>query len=168
MVDKIDKAEPDEERQDEYDENEDQDEIAERRPVILQEHTHLTDPVLAQARVSMQVLDYPNAPSARCIAARAEILTYMAYIVVHWMHKSRPANTKWTSSKREHMDAMFQKRNRYDLFEQWPTLNEIDVETQISRLTRAVSMIAKTPMETTCSGNSESVNCSALEAHEGC
>ena len=72
----------------------------------------------------MQVPYYPNGPPARCIDAKAVSFTYMAYIV---------ANTKWANLMYEHIYSMFQQRNRYDVLGQWPTLNEIDETTQISR-----------------------------------
>ena len=75
MADMDDEAEPDEEQQEDYYDHE---EIAERRPVILQENQHITDPARALARISTQVPYHPNAPSAYCIEAKFVSFAYMA------------------------------------------------------------------------------------------
>ena len=78
MADMDDEAEPDEEQQEDYYDHEDPEEIAERRPVILQENQHITDPARALARISTQVPYHPNAPSAYCIEAKFASFAYMA------------------------------------------------------------------------------------------
>ena len=117
MADMVDEAEPDERQQEDSDEDEDQEEIAERRPVIMQEHLHLTDPVLTQARISMQDPYNANAPAAYCIDAKSVSFVAMACIVVQCMHKSWVGTMRWTNLKYEHMLASFQNGNRCDVLD---------------------------------------------------
>ena len=71
--------------------------------MIIQEKLRLTGPVLTQARMSMQVHYYPNAPPAWCIDANFVSFTGMAYVVVLCMYKSWIGTIKWTNLKYEHM-----------------------------------------------------------------
>ena len=64
-------AETDEEFLQDLDENKDQDEFAERRPVLLEGRTLITDPTFTQARLSMQVPYFVDAEPARCIDPKA-------------------------------------------------------------------------------------------------
>ena len=61
VYDTLTEAEPDAEDQQDLDEHEDQDEVAERPPLLPEDRTILTDPNLTQARVCIQVPYYPRA-----------------------------------------------------------------------------------------------------------
>ena len=113
-----DEAEPDEERQEDYDEDEGQDGIAERRPVLVQEHPLIIDPVLAQARLSMQIPYYPNAPVVYCIDTKSVYFAHMAYVVAHCVYKAWVSTMRWTDLKylkHEQMRPSFQNGNGYDV-----------------------------------------------------
>ena len=88
--DSLTEADPDaEDLQDQH-----QEEVAKRRPVLLQERTLLTDPTLTQARVSLQVAYLSDAEAAQCIDPKAVSFAHVNYICAMYL---RVANIKWTT-----------------------------------------------------------------------
>ena len=72
----------------------DQAEINERRPVMVNDNAFIVDPRRAHARMHMQVPYYPHVKECHSVASILPASSYMAFIVVSYIHKNWKGNMR--------------------------------------------------------------------------
>ena len=89
-------------------------EIESRRPVVINDSDFIIDSDLAHARLHMQVPYYSHIRDAHNFDTQLRAASYMAHMVVNYMHKKWKANVRWLDMSYPKMRGQFPQNMRYD------------------------------------------------------
>ncbi|CAE7899129.1 unnamed protein product [Symbiodinium microadriaticum] len=133
------------------DENASIDEVAERRPILVNEDLLLIDSDLVQAQVALQVPYFSSTLNSFSVDSNITAATFMAYVVIYSMHKIWSTTVRWCDMKYSQMQKRFDQYKRYDAVGTWgPNLSRVDPPTKISRDVEDEEVIAfEVPFEPT-------------------
>ena len=106
-------------------------EVQSRQPVLLFDTDLFVDPELAHFRAGVQVPIYNLMEPAHLIDPSMDYAMYMAYLIIHLMHKYWPAYTRWMELPLELAKEAFSQGKRHDALGDWGSLSEVDPENRV-------------------------------------